>query len=187
MLSVLAEPEVRENELLPVGSNEDVDGLEVPVDESPEGLPFGIHSAGAGKVGEGGGDLSRDGADQPAGDVGFLPLVLDEEALEGPVVAIHDDVDEAFVLGHLVVPEDPRVRQGGERRQLELGGVDAALVEAVEPDLLHGEAGMAPKRVNRAERAAPESVLYEPEQLAGSERGRVVTSADNPIRLGQSM
>ena len=122
------------------------------MDESPEGRPPGIRTASAGKVGEGGDDLSRDGADQPAGDVGLLPLVLDEEALEGPVVAVHDDVDEVpiLVFDHLVVSEDPRVRQGGERRQFEPSGVDAALVEAGELDLLRGEAREVPERVDGA-------------------------------------
>ena len=70
--------------------------------------------------------------------------------VKGPVVAVHDYVDEAFVFDHLVVPKDPWVRKSGERRQLELGGVDAALVETVEQELLRGEAREVPERVDGA-------------------------------------
>ena len=100
---------------------------------------------------------------------------------EGVVVAVRDNVGEAVVHDHLVAPEDSRVRQPSEGAQLELGVSCEPVVQAVEPNLLHSESGMTLDGVNRAERAAPEPVLHEPEQLAGSEGGRAVASATHSM------
>ena len=106
---------------------------------------------------------------------------------EGVVVAVRDDVGEAVVHDHLVAPEDARVRQPGEGAQLELGVSCEPVVQAVEPNLLHSESGMTLDGVNRAERAAPESVLHESEQLAGSERGCVDASATHSMRFKDTL
>ena len=57
-------------------------------------------------------------------------------------MTVHDDVNEVpiLVLNYLVVPEDARVSECGERRQLEPEGPQRACSQAVEPDLFHGEA-----------------------------------------------
>ena len=148
---VPAEAEVGDDEALTICADKYIGRPEVAVDEALVGATVGTHSADAVEVGEGGGELPQNGEDQLGRDGGLPPLAVDKHLLEGPVVAIHDNVNEALVLDYLVVPEDPRMGEVEKGGQSCPDGIHTVLTQTVELDLLHGEVGASPERVDNTE------------------------------------
>ena len=68
MHDVLAEPEVCENDSIAILAHQDVIRLEVPVDNPLVGPPIDIRPTKAVQLGEGAGDLGREGNDRLGGD-----------------------------------------------------------------------------------------------------------------------
>ncbi|ESU40878.1 Hypothetical protein GSB_154470, partial [Giardia duodenalis] len=137
------------------------------------GISVGIRPTEAVQVGEGAGDLGREGNDRLGGDRLLPPPVFHDESFKRCVMTVHYDVDEVpiLVLNYLVVPEDARVGERGERRQLEPEGLQCALAQAVEPDLFHGEAWVALDGAHDAEGPSSQHAALTFTQLPEVENG----------------